>query len=73
MPRLAQYLTRAGRKTMLNALRQERIGSKRTETLRSVCVTAATYEELSKLATERGLSLSDAVAFLVAEAQTDLN
>ena len=66
---LAQYVTPTGRKTMLNALRQERIESKRTETLRNVRVSAATHEKLSKFATERGLSLSDAVAFLVAEAQ----
>jgi hypothetical protein len=53
---------------MLNALRQERIESKRTEPLRHVRVTAATHEELQKLAAERGLSLSDAIACLVAEA-----
>lgn len=53
---------------MLAALRQERVESKRAGTVRSIRVSAATHEVLSKLAATHGLSLSDMAAKLAAEA-----
>lgn len=51
---------------MLAAMRQRRMGRMRAATMRSIRVTAATHEELSRLAAAQGQSLAVMVARLVA-------
>lgn len=65
---LAQQLTPAGRRTMLTALRQERVQGKRAGTQRNLRLPTETHKELSKLAATNGMSLVDMLAKLVADA-----
>lgn len=65
---LDQHLTPVGRRTMLTALRQERAGSRRDGTPRSVRLSAKAHASLSELADKHGLSLPETVSRLVAAA-----